>query len=498
MSNAIDLTLNRVIEGTALADLVQGTEGHDEFYGVAGNDVIHGGAGHDYLDGGAGNDILHGGEGFDRLFGGDGRDFLYGGAGHDVLYGGAGNDVLVAGAGFDILDGGEGSDLYLVGLDGIGFVEDYRDTGTTGRDRIKATADGAVIGLITGFDHATSGIEVIASGGFADVTIGGTNDAEYYDFSGIRLGGIRMINTLDGHDSVVGNEQNNRIDLGAGNDFADGADGHDRLWGGDGNDILLGGAGRDRLDGGAGNDIMDGGADADFYWFDTSSTGFDTIVDTGASEAEGGGRDRILAREDGTVIGLTEDFSAANGIEVISARRNDNVTLQADDVGVDWDFTEVKLWGLEAINGGDGMDTITGSAGRDTINGGAGSDTLDGGRGRDTLNGGADSDFLFGGQGRDTLLGGDGNDTLHGGTGNDFLTGGSGRDVFVFEAGDGRDRVTDFTSGEDVLDLSAFGTTFEDIQLRDTKHGVRIDVGDVDIFLVGLTVDDIAASDFVF
>lgn len=63
---------------------------------------------------------------------------------------------------------------------------------------------------------------------------------------------------------------------------------------------------------------------------------------------------------------------------------------------------------------------------------------------------------LEGNQGRDTLLGGDFTDELIGGQGNDFLSGRGGEDTFVFGSiRDGeRDRVLDFTIGEDRIDIS--------------------------------------------
>jgi serralysin len=67
---------------------------------------------------------------------------------------------------------------------------------------------------------------------------------------------------------------------------------------------------------------------------------------------------------------------------------------------------------------------------------------------------------LSGGAGNDTLIGGAGNDRLIGGAGTDTLTGGGGADTFVFLPGDSsaasgqHDRITDFTSGADHIDLS--------------------------------------------
>lgn len=116
----------------------------------------------------------------------------------------------------------------------------------------------------------------------------------------------------------------------------------------------------------------------------------------------------------------------------------------------------------EVINGGNGDDTLTGTDGRDTINGGNGNDTLNGGwaadllfggNGDDSLYGGSGDDFLQGENGADQLNGGGGADTLDGGRGDDTLTGGEGYDFFVVDQTSGEDIVTDFTVGEDSLEL---------------------------------------------
>ena len=250
-----------------------GLGGHDDIRGSNGHDTIDGGTGHDVLSGGLGRDALFGGEGHDELYGDSGRDTLQGGVGHDSLYGGAGRDFLNGNAGYDYLDGGEGSDVYYVGLDNAGFVDTYNDTGSSeDRDVIRAQEDGTVIGLITGFSVA-NGIEVINAARNDNVTIGGTNDAEFWDFSDVRLVGLDSINALGGHDHVIGSARRDTIDGGDGNDVIDGGLGNDVLFGGNGDDIILGSAGRDRLDGGAGNDTLDGGEDGDFYLYSTDSNG---------------------------------------------------------------------------------------------------------------------------------------------------------------------------------------------------------------------------------
>ncbi|MCF8779888.1 cadherin domain-containing protein, partial [Vibrio sp. IRLE0018] len=95
----------------------------------------------------------------------------------------------------------------------------------------------------------------------------------------------------------------------------------------------------------------------------------------------------------------------------------------------------------------------------DHLLGGEGNDILFGQGGNDRLDGGVGEDTLYGGAGNDTLTGGSGNDILIGGLGDDILTGGDGVDIFKFVDQTGlrdgeRDTITDFTAGEDKIDLS--------------------------------------------
>ncbi|RRD69228.1 MULTISPECIES: VCBS domain-containing protein [unclassified Desulfovibrio] len=59
---------------------------------------------------------------------------------------------------------------------------------------------------------------------------------------------------------MFGDNADNTLNGGAGNDVLYGGEGDDILYGGDGNDRLYGGAGDDTLHGGDGNDFLDGGA----------------------------------------------------------------------------------------------------------------------------------------------------------------------------------------------------------------------------------------------
>jgi len=83
------------------------------------------------------------------------------------------------------------------------------------------------------------------------------------------------------------------------------------------------------------------------------------------------------------------------------------------------------------------------------------------GGGNDVLSGGDGNDELQASAGNDTLNGGDGNDYLNGASGADVYTGGAGSDLIqigFFESGNGAaaDRITDFATGVDTVDVSAW------------------------------------------
>ncbi len=79
-------------------------------------------------------------------------------------------------------------------------------------------------------------------------------------------------------------------------------------------------------------------------------------------------------------------------------------------------------------------------------------DYLVGTQGANSIYAGGGNDTLKGNDGNDQLYGDSGDDILIGGTGDDYLNGGSGNDLYIYEAGDGLDRISD-SSGSDTLKI---------------------------------------------
>jgi Ca2+-binding RTX toxin-like protein len=136
-----------------------------------------------------------------------------------------------------------------------------------------------------------------------------------------------------------------------------------------------------------------------------------------------------------------------------------------------------------------------------TLSGTGGADNLVGGAGDDKLSGNGGNDVLVGGAGRDTIWGGGGADTITGGLDADRLSGGSGADRFVFQAGDGRDVITDFASGTDklrMLGLTAADVAWSAKSWAGVGSGIEVAYnGGADAVLL-LNVTKVVSSDFIF
>ncbi|MBR1151378.1 VCBS domain-containing protein, partial [Bradyrhizobium sp. JYMT SZCCT0428] len=105
------------------------------------------------------------------------------------------------------------------------------------------------------------------------------------------------------------------------------------------------------------------------------------------------------------------------------------------------------------------------------------------------------------------LTGTDGKDVIFATGNTDTLTGGAGADQFVFRVGDGNDTITDFTPGQDHIDLRAFFETINpetiDAWLHDHAAPSQNDPADMVLWLGGddnVTLKQVAsltANDFI-
>lgn len=202
--------------------------------------------------------------------------------------------------------------------------------------------------------------------------------------------------------------------------------------------------------------------------------------------------------------------------------------------------------GPQHILSGNGADTVRAGGGPDLVEAGNGDDTVEGQGGPDTVFGGNGDDILDGDGGPEALDGGRGDDILIGGVAADILTGGKGDDTFVYRSaseapahggedgghddgghddgghddggseGGGQETITDFGTGADVIDLSAFGTvTFfadgpqagavwavqqgdDTMLLVDTDGSVAGDhPAELAILLLNVDASTLSAADFI-
>lgn len=456
-----------------------GTNGPDTIYGYGGNDVIragngsdtvYGGDGADEIDVGLGNDVVYAGAGDDfisdlggssRIFGDGGNDFMYfffQSPGHTIAHGGTGNDLfdiymqqgqygLINPAGTGELYGDAGNDRFRFGNTSIPNPENYSAT---------------TVQVFGGAGSDTFWFQFVANN--ARVTLGADSDTiELNDFYGFGLtdGSIAVTDFNVAEDRIqIGNMQSYSGFMpqftntsGVTNFFNSG---HYRLIQ-NGADTIL------QYD-------KDGGGD--------QFTNLITFRNLAASSLTAENFTMILQNGETATMAPNANipvvFIATDGNDNITGTANDDTIngLGGNDViagaggndTIDGGGQSDRLFGDQGddiLIGGNGWDWLEGRADNDHLDGGFGYDRLRGGNGDDTLVGGFGFDILEGGSGDDVMQGDNGEDRLIGGAGRDVMTGGLHADRFVFQAvGDSglwgaADLITDFTQGEDIIDLSA-------------------------------------------
>jgi Ca2+-binding RTX toxin-like protein len=208
-----------------------------------------------------------------------------------------------------------------------------------------------------------------------------SGNIHFKDFS---PNGLEITTTVDlrtDQEFLFGSDGDDGIGVLVGNSKAD------HLYGAGGNDLLEGGDGRDYLQGDAGVDRLDGGEGADQM---------------------AGGADSDFYIVDNLGDEVIEGFD--NGIDRVES--SVSLTLNAN-------VEHLTLTGSDDLDGtGNELNNdITGNGGINRLNGKGG------------------TDHLIGNGGNDVLIGGSGD--------NDLLEGGSGVDIYLYQTGDGHDRIED-------------------------------------------------------
>ncbi|ENM5723661.1 VWA domain-containing protein, partial [Vibrio mimicus] len=181
--------------------------------------------------------------------------------------------------------------------------------------------------------------------------------------------------------------------------------------------------------------IVDVGAGGDNVYLGKG----DDVIQLGDSHVEGLDNHQQAASKELAAQTMLKQFATGHDGSWLQDETNEDSALN---------ITGASNAYVDIAHGGGGNDRIYGQGGVDLMFGGSGNDYIYGGEGNDGLRGGT---------GNDSLDGGVGNDILIGGLGNDILTGGEGEDLFKWVDRDldgSKDRITDFTIGEDKIDLS--------------------------------------------
>jgi len=597
--------------GTSGNDYLYGTSGDNTLAGAGGDDQLHGGEGNDtYLfdrkDGqdtitetGAGTDTIRFGAGIaaaDIVLSREGNDLvlalagtgdrvavrswrygasyriervefadgtawdaatlaalvaaipLVGTNGDDYLGGDSGDNTLDGGMGKDQLLGGDGGDTYLFRRgDGQDTIS---ESGYAGADTIRFGAGIAAADIV--MSRAGAGLVLAIAGTDDSITVGNWSYGEYYRIEQVVFadGTVWDAAALAGMYAAL------------------------PLLGTEGDDYLDGDEGGNILDGGAGNDTLSGGWGSDTYFFELGDgqdriqeNGYDTdTIRFGAGIAAA---DIVLSREGNDLVLAI----AGTGDRITVGNWNYGEYYRIEQVvfadGTVWDaaalagmYAALPLLGTEGddyLGGGDGDNILDGGAGNDTLSGGWGSDTYvfelgdgqdriqENGYDTDTIRFGAGiaaADIVLSREGNDLVLaiagtgdritvgnwnygeyyrieqvafadgtvwdaatllamssalpllgtddddylGGDeGENTFDGGAGNDTLSGGWGSDTYVFELGDGQDRIQE--NGYDT-DTIRFGAGIGAADIVVSRMG-----GDV-VFAIAGTEDRIAVADW--
>ncbi|MBD2090699.1 hypothetical protein H6F67_12625 [Microcoleus sp. FACHB-1515] len=289
-----------------------------------------------------------------------------------------------------------------------------------------------------------------------------------------------------------------------------------RISGGNSSDRINGMGGNDTILGSLGNDELTGGGDSDIFII-RAGDGLDTITDFGGIgigsvptaaaianldtiEFQGEGliaRNMLLTQQGSDLVISFEGVSQTQvTLRNFSLENLDNLQITT---GASVNAGNIRFHGQSRVD--DSFDVFDANSiqshlyNRNTVT--FLNDLNNMVWGYDRSN-----DVINGQGGNDQIVGLSGDDLLRGGQGSDTLTGGIGRDRFVLTAGTGSDRITDFTIGQDWMQLT--GMTFQQLSIsqgtgtasRDTVIRLR-NSNEILATLSGVQASTVTANSFV-
>ena len=411
--------------GTANADLIKNSKGNVTINALAGNDSISNSGKNVSIHAGAGNDKITIESGAEKvtIFGGTGADTIYNygknnlyqyasGNGNDVIIGYNENDTLHITSG-EYSHSVSGNDFIVkVGSNTVKLIGAAGKTVTLkdSKNKIEKVAPDI---LPEGWKYGTGATIITATVGTAEKNIDLTED---YGAGVQKVDASKLSDVI-----IIGNNENNSIKTGGGDDELDGGAGNDSLTGGKGNDIFIYTGGDDVItDYGTGEDLIQINID------EVSISAVETV-----------GVNVVFTTNIGT---LTVKNGSNKKITVID--QTNNIIYPKKEFPDGWQFDGSKNLLKATVASADNEIDLTEDYG-DNV------EKVDGSK----ISGGVK---IYGNNLGNSLKGA-GNDILDGGSGNDTLTGGTGDDVFIYSGGD--DIFTDYTAGKDSIQVDLDDTS---------------------------------------
>lgn len=393
-------------------------------------------------------EAINGTNGNDKIRGSDTADNIIGGAGDDSMWGYEGDDTLEGGKGRDLLEGGDGADTFVYALGG-------------GNDTITDYEEEDIIKFESGTPKITTkGKHVIFTVGVGSqkgtVTVLNAKDDKiitWIDSDGLVHEYPQTVKTNEKNTAVTLTSSYNKDSF----DIVEYSEAHEHNYDnvtvidasaveqeihviGNGKaNTITGGSQDDSIEGGKGNDVLSGGEGSDVFVYN-----------------KGDGNDKILDYTNDDTIQINDDYvkkitKSKDGKDyVITLNSKKTITLvDAADKIISWADSKGASVYPNVIDVNDKGTAVTLKAEytADTFDVTTYADFSETAR---TIDASAvDQDIaIVGNKKNNVIIGADGNNTIEGGKGNDTLTGGSGKNVFVFNSGDGKNVITNYSSGD--------------------------------------------------